>query len=117
MRACLVCGKPILAGENKKTCSRSCANKNRSGINYKTGNRKNKVKYYKGLKIRLLELKGNSCERCGYNKQEILQIHHRDRNHSNNSIKNLELICPNCHFEEHFLEKSWLKNNKTGEVA
>jgi len=22
----------------------------------------------------------------------------------------LELICPNCHFEEHYLEKSWLKD-------
>ncbi len=52
------------------------------------------------------------CERCGYKKFEILQIHHRDRDREHNALKNLELICPNCHYEEHYLQKSWLKNKK-----
>ncbi len=108
--ACVVCGKLILAQFNKKTCSRSCANKNRAGIKYKIGSPHDKVKYQKGLKLRLLEVRGLKCERCDYKKYEILQVHHKDRNRSNNDLSNLQLICPNCHYEEHFLEKSWLKN-------
>jgi hypothetical protein len=107
-KPCVICGTLILAHYNKKTCSRACANKLRLGIKYKTGSKKDKVKAYKMLKLRLLELRGNICERCGYSKYEILQVHHRDRNRENNDLDNLELICPNCHYEEYLLVKSWL---------
>jgi len=103
---CIVCGKPILAGLNKKTCSRKCSNINRAGIKYHLGSPRDKVKSQQALKIRLLKQRGKICERCGYRKYEILQIHHKDRNRENNKLNNLELICPNCHYEEHFLEKS-----------
>lgn len=106
---CIICGKLILAGKNKKTCSRGCANTLRSGIKYRQGGPKDKVKSYQALKTRLLKLRGSMCERCEYKKVEILQVHHRDKNHANNCLENLELICPNCHYEEHYLEKSWLK--------
>lgn len=44
----------------------------------------------------------NKCERCGYDKYiKILGVHHIDRNRNNNSIQNLEVLCPNCHSEEH----------------
>lgn len=109
-KPCIICGRPILSGANKKTCSRSCANKHRAGIKYKMNQPRSKVKSYKFLKIRLLKARGKICERCGYNKYEILQIHHKDKNRSNNNLDNLELICPNCHFEEHYLERSWLKS-------
>lgn len=109
-KPCLVCGKPILAGLNKQTCSRSCSNKHRIGIRYKLGGpRKDKVKAYKMLKIRLIKERGEACERCGFKKFEILVIHHKDRDRSHNELENLELICPNCHAEEHYFEKSWLK--------
>jgi len=107
---CIVCGKPILASLHKKTCGRSCANINRVGIKYKINRPRDKVKSQRALKIRLLNKIGKNCERCGYNKYEILQVHHKDRDIDNNSLDNLELICPNCHYEEHYLEKSWLKN-------
>lgn len=107
-KPCIICGKPILAGLHKKTCSRSCANKHRVSIKYRLNQPKSKVKYQRGLKIRLLEMRGKVCERCGYNKPEILQVHHKDKDRGNNDLNNLELICPNCHFEEHYLEKSWL---------
>lgn len=46
------------------------------------------------------------CERCSYDKYtEILEVHHKDRNRQNNSIENLEIVCPRCHAEEHFLNK------------
>ena len=107
---CMVCGKLILSGSHKKTCNRNCANKHRAGIKYKINRPKDKVKSQQALKIKLLEIRGKICERCDYNKYEILQVHHKDKNKNNNNIDNLELICPNCHYEEHYLEKSWLKN-------
>ena len=107
---CQVCGKLIRAGLNKKTCSRACANRSREGIRYKIGSPKDKAKLFRGLKLQLLKERGNICGRCSYNKYEILQVHHKDRDRSNNKLDNLELICPNCHYEEHFLEKSWVKN-------
>lgn len=109
-KPCIVCGKLILAQFNKKTCSRACANKNRTQIQYKIGRPKDKNVLIRSLKIRLLAIRGAMCERCGYNKKEILHVHHKDRNRKNNKLTNLELICPNCHYEEHYLEKSWLKD-------
>ena len=69
-----------------------------------------KVKYQKGLKERLNKERGGKCERCSYIKLEILQVHHKDRNRSNNDLSNLELICPNCHYEEHYFENNQVKN-------
>lgn len=106
----MVCSKPILAGLNKKTCSRSCANIHRAGIKYKLNRPRDKVVTERALKVRLLEQRGVVCERCGYNKKEILHVHHKDRDRNNNGLENLELICPNCHYEEHYLSKSWLKD-------
>ena len=111
-RPCIVCGKPILAHFHKKTCSRSCANTNRAGTKYIGSPLKDKVRNQQSLKLRLLKDRGKKCERCGYRKFEILQIHHKNRSRIDNDMSNLELICPNCHYEEHLLEKSWLKNFK-----
>ena len=106
---CSVCGKLILSGLNKKTCSRACANIQRTGIKYHLGSPRSKVKSQQALKLRLLKERGKKCERCNYKKYEILQVHHKDKNRNHNELNNLELICPNCHYEEHFLEKSWLR--------
>lgn len=107
-KPCLVCGTLIMARFNKKTCSRACANKHREGIKYKMGHPHDKVVYTQGLKFRLLKQRGGNCERCNYSKTEILVVHHKDRDRTHNDLDNLELICPNCHYEEHYLEKSWL---------
>ncbi len=106
---CVVCGKLIMAQFHKTTCSRSCANVNRTGVKYRINSPKDKVKDLRSIKLRLISKRGGKCEKCEYNKVEILQVHHKDRNRKNNDLSNLELICPNCHYEEHLLEKSWLK--------
>jgi len=100
----------MLTGLNKKTCSRTCANVHRAGIKYTGARPRDKVKSQQAVKIRLLKERGIVCEKCGYDKYEILQVHHKNRDVNDNRMENLELICPNCHCEEHFLEKSWLKN-------
>lgn len=111
-----MCGKATLAGAHKKTCSRSCANKYRKGIKYKIGRPRDKAFELRAIKIRLLELRGEKCERCTYSKKEVLQVHHRDRNRRNNKNSNLELVCPNCHYEEHYLEKSWLSDSVSSQT-
>lgn len=60
-----------------------------------------------------LSVKEQKCERCGYDKYpEILVVHHRDRNRKNGAKENLELLCPNCHEEEHFLNSDGRFTNK-----
>ena len=55
------------------------------------------------LKLKLFKnnLKENKCEICGLtewkNKPIICQLHHVDGNSSNNSLSNLQMLCPNCH--------------------
>lgn len=41
------------------------------------------------------------CERCGFDKEAALVVHHKDRNRDNNTISNLEVLCANCHAIEH----------------
>ena len=48
---------------------------------------------------KLLEYK---CEKCGCDGNWLdgkisLELHHKDGNNTNNEIKNLEYLCPNCH--------------------
>jgi len=55
----------------------------------------------------------NKCNRCGYNKiLDVLQVHHIDRNRDNNKLENLEILCPTCHMEEHYITNSGLYANK-----
>jgi hypothetical protein len=64
--------------------------------------------------------KKHKCERCPYDKHpEILEVHHKDRDRENNTIENLEILCPNCHMEEHFLNKDgkWKIKTATSEEA
>jgi 5-methylcytosine-specific restriction endonuclease McrA len=42
------------------------------------------------------------CEVCGC-KVKIL-IHHKNRNHKDNSKENLQELCRSCHSKEHILE-------------
>ncbi len=104
-KPCIICGTPILAGANKKTCSRACANKNRAGIHYTGRAPKDKVKTQRILKARLFTIRGKQCERCDYSIYQVLQVHHKDRNRTNNTLINLEILCPNCHASEHYLKK------------
>lgn len=101
---CVICGKLILGRENKKTCSRECSNKNRTGIKYTGRPLKDKVQTIRMLKRRIFTARGIKCERCEFAIQQVLQLHHKDRNKHNNALENLEVLCPNCHASEHYLK-------------
>jgi hypothetical protein len=47
------------------------------------------------------------CVRCGYDHNQLaLDVHHKDNNHSNNNVLNLEILCCNCHMIEHRSNRS-----------
>lgn len=104
-KPCIVCGKLILSGLHRITCSRKCSNINRKGVKYHLGRPKDKAEEIRAIKIKLISTRSGKCERCMYSRVEVLQVHHKDRNIRNNDLGNLEIICPNCHFEEHYSEK------------
>lgn len=49
----------------------------------------------------LVNLRGRKCECCGSShwlgKEITLEVHHKDGDSLNNTLDNLELLCPNCH--------------------
>jgi len=65
--------------------------------------RRGKLENTHRLKRRLLseKCKERKCERCTLTEwlgQPIpLELHHRDGDRTNNTLGNLELMCPNCH--------------------
>lgn len=52
----------------------------------------------------------DKCELCGISewqgKKIVLEVHHKDGNHYNNTINNLQLLCPNCHSIQEVHKKS-----------
>ena len=60
------------------------------------------VKSHK-LKLKLIKdgVKEEKCELCKLAEWQgvkiPLELHHKDGNHFNNKLENLEILCPNCH--------------------
>lgn len=101
-KTCPNCGKEFAvynSGRHKdqKTCSTGCYNslyrKGKDSPNYVHG-----LSTYRNLAIKHY---GHVCQLCGYS--EIVVVHHKDRDRSNNSLNNLMVLCPNCHAKEHWL--------------
>jgi 5-methylcytosine-specific restriction endonuclease McrA len=108
---CAYCNKPFYKSESKQLVSRSglyfCCREHKdlgqrinSGIVEIHPPHYNNGKYnYRAIARREKPLK---CERCGYDEHpQILEVHHKDKNRSNNDVQNLEILCPNCHMIEH----------------
>lgn len=123
--SCTTCGKTVWRSPKEIAksvsgnffCSQSCSVTWTNKQDYKTG--KNHPNYKNGFfsnRSKIKREKPKKCERYGYDEHpEILQVHHKDRNRSNNEEKNLELLCPNCHFLEHY-EAGDLGINKDKEM-
>lgn len=59
----------------------------------------------------IVHLRGHKCNKCGLTEwlgvPIPLEIHHKDGDHLNNELDNLELCCPNCHA----LTENWRGKN------
>ena len=59
------------------------------------------------LRNRLIDdgLKEAKCELCGasewMDKPIVLELHHKDFNHYNSNLDNLQILCSNCHMQVH----------------
>jgi hypothetical protein len=101
---CLSCKVAIPAAKNTKTCSRACANKARTGMQYKQSGRPSKdlVSTRRILKARLVVSRGSVCEICGYSVPQLLRPHHivYTSKGGTDELDNLLLVCPylsRCH--------------------
>lgn len=64
---------------------------------YKNG----KHTHYRKLALREFP---KHCNRCQWREhEEVLVAHHKNRDRTNNTLENLEILCPTCHAVEHFL--------------
>lgn len=70
------------------------------------------------LKEKLIKegYKENKCESCGITswlgKDIVLELHHKNGNHYDNDINNLQILCPNCHSIQESHKKSRAIYNK-----
>jgi len=96
-KTCPVCSK-IFTGKiydikDQITCSIGCANTffrtNRDNPNYISG----RGSYRKYALTKL----GSKCIECGYSNVDALEVHHIDKDRTNNNLSNLEVLCANCH--------------------
>jgi hypothetical protein len=115
MAKCVQCNG-ILAGRQKKYCSRNCKNahNNLNLQSYEAQQKRGRER-----KLELIKLKGGKCSRCGYGQNHsALEFHHTNpeekefaldlRSLSNRKweavleeAKKCMLLCSNCHAEEH----------------
>lgn len=59
------------------------------------------------------------CDVCGYDRHtDVLIVHHRDNDHENNDLSNLQILCPTCHAEIHYLSRTgpWVRSDKQEEL-
>lgn len=110
---CSVCNKEFRStGSRKYTCSRSCANISRTGIKYKTDQKKSSSTEWRIIRARLILERGEMCETCKFSRYvDILVVHHKLPKScgGGNEDENLIVVCPNCHAIEHL--KMRIKRN------
>lgn len=119
MKVCVVCDGPI-SGQKQKYCGNACKQKDHyHRVRLQTNTYHSQTLRSLRRKVELIGLAGGACQRCGYRANlAALHFHHRDperkafkldvrvlSNKRWNSILEeagkCELLCSNCHAEEH----------------
>lgn len=117
---CLECGKELKPSQIK-FCSSSCAATYNNKLRIVSQETKNKISNTLSRKIKDYETEGKTyntrltlrdrlirdglkkykCECCGNDSWMggylVLEVHHINGDHFDNSLENLQLLCPNCH--------------------
>jgi predicted nucleic acid-binding Zn ribbon protein len=99
---CINCGKKTNRIGNKY-CSNVCQFSYERKKTYEKIENGDITLYEKNYKNYLIDLHGNKCMECGWDKvnpttgKVPIQLEHMDGNSENNSLDNLKLLCPNCH--------------------
>jgi hypothetical protein len=104
---CDCCGKTIHKTRNQlrnsKTgryyCDNTCKNKHVAQLRWKDVDN---TKSHRSRSKTVKENANNACQCCGYNEDKrMLDVHHKDGNHQNNTWENLCCICVWCHNLHH----------------
>lgn len=113
---CAYCGKEVdrMPSQARKSktgkmfCNKSCAASynNKLKANEKHPNYKDGKGSYRNKALREKE---HRCELCGVDDLMVLEVHHRDRDRTNNNIENLQILCANCHLRQHRMAKMGLE--------
>lgn len=106
-KTCPKCGGPKY--RYSKTCRNCYSVSGKLNPNYKHG-RSHKNHNY--LDFIGLYLKSPRCGLCDEDEVAVLEVHHINRDTSDNSEDNLMLLCANCHKKEHYKESASKKLQK-----
>ena len=77
----------------RKFCSKECQDKSLIKQNVTNGQHRYRARKHKK----------SCCELCS--SQKNLQVHHKDKDITNNQIENLQTLCASCHNTLHWQEK------------
>ena len=118
-KVCVVCSSS-LEGAQQKYCSNKCKQKDHyHRVKHQTNTYHSQTLRALNRKLKLIEMLGGECQRCGYNANiAALHFHHKDSSQkdfklgmrilSNRSwkaiqeeVRKCELLCANCHSELH----------------
>lgn len=95
-RTCIICEKQFTTTRTWRNKAKFCSTKCSRLANPR------KVRIGKIFALEIPKV----CIRCGYDDHpEIIELHHRDGDRSNNQTENLEWLCPNCHKLHHRNER------------
>ena len=108
---CAYCGKRLIKSKSKLLCSKTglyfcCREHKDLAQRIESGERFNELRplhygeVYSNYRLLAFRNYPHECAVCGYHDDDdmsLLEVHHIDENRENNDLKNLIVLCPNCH--------------------
>lgn len=87
--ACIQCGCTFEVAAVLRTWAKYCSPRCRNSHHPRSA---------RARKVHATAVPAVACEKCGYCEYpQILELHHRDGDHSNDNPENLQWLCPNDH--------------------